>query len=91
MADIVNTLSTGKDSNYEIKNTNPNDDGKIVDLDPSKVCMTRTIVPNKRPIDMRDVKKFVAKVKPETTEEIAEEVSKNNKKKKVVEESGEEK
>lgn len=88
--EIISTVSTGKDPAMEI-DKNKNDDNRLIDTDPMKTCMTRTIVPNKRPIEMRDIKKFVRRVKKADTSEVAEQENKNSKKKKAAEESPEEK
>lgn len=60
--DIKETLTAGKDKNLEVK---VDQDHPMVTIDQSKVCSTRNIVPNKRPLAKKDIKRFLVKVKGE--------------------------
>ena len=83
MPEIMSTADVDHKPNYQddkfVTNKNENN-GQVKMADPMKTCMTRTIVPNKRPVDHRDVKKFVNRVKKAKEEELA--VNKSTKKKK---------
>lgn len=57
--DIPETLTTGKDKHYEINNN----DEPLKVIDQSKTCSTRTIIPSKRQVSKKDIKKFVTKMK----------------------------
>ena len=78
MAKIISTVNTGKDENFEILSKNIKKSDGLINTDPMKTCMTRTIVPNKRPVEKEDVKKFVNRVKPD--KETKNKENDNNKK-----------
>jgi len=83
MAKVISTADVDHKPKYQddkfVPNKNENND-HVKMADPMKTCMTRTIVPNKRPIDHRDVKRFVNRVKKAKAEELV--VNKSTKKKK---------
>jgi len=65
MAEIITTVDTqdikqkmtGKDKNYELK------DFPLKDIDQSKVISTHNIIPNKRPIEKKDIKRVIDNIK----------------------------
>jgi len=72
MAEIINTvnmkesLTVGEDKNFEMVKKKKRDDEKdfpLKEVDQSQVCSTHTIVPNKREVQPKDVKKFITRMK----------------------------
>lgn len=93
MAEIISTIDIDKNKDFEeisenIKQKNDN----LEQTDPSVTCMTRTIVPNKRPIEKKDIDRFVKRVKKRIPETNKTKVKKEDKKStgKKVEKSNEE-
>jgi hypothetical protein len=65
---IISTVNTGTDKNFEIKKSN-NQDEPLVHIDQSKTLSTRTIIPCKRPVANKDVKRAIDRVKQAKKEE----------------------
>lgn len=69
MAKVINTadikmqesLTAGKDKNYEIKKKD--DDFPMQEIDQSKTISTHNLIPNKRPVNIKDIKTFLKKRK----------------------------
>lgn len=57
------SLTAGKDENMELKIPEANVDHPIKEVDQSTVVSTRTLIPNKRVVSMRDVKKATMRIK----------------------------
>jgi len=64
------TVLTGKDRNLEIRKTDL--DFPLTDTDQSKICSTHNIVPNKRLLEKKDIKRFIRRLKGNKKEEVEE-------------------
>lgn len=66
MAEIISTINAGNDENFELlsKKTKKNKKSfPVIQEDPNKIVMTRTIIPNRREVEQRDIDNFVNRIK----------------------------
>ena len=56
---IQNTVTTGKDRNMEISNS----DFPLKEVDQSKTISTHNLIPNKRSLEKKDITKMVDQIK----------------------------
>lgn len=82
MGEIISTVKTGTDKHYDFSRDKTLKESTVSQKDPNKICMTHTLVPNKREIEKKDLNKFVDKLKsriikkPELENEAKKEVEK---------------
>lgn len=62
MGEIISTIKTGTDKYYDFSRNKTKKESTIRQKDPNKICMTHTIVPNKREIEKKDINKFIDKI-----------------------------
>lgn len=81
MAEIITSLNLDKDEKFESLSKQvkkqKEDDHPIKEQDASKTIMTRTIIPNKRPVEKRDVEKIVDRIKGKVEKKKTEKVENN--------------
>lgn len=70
-AEIISTVTTGKDRNLEINKNKKDEDFPLKIIDQNKTVSTRNVVPNKREIKRKDVDKLVDKLKKDQKEKLS--------------------
>ena len=63
MAEIISTINAGNDKNFEFKTKKKGDSFSVIQKDPNKIVMTRTIIPNKREVEQKDIDRFINRTK----------------------------